>query len=59
MDKLDSAREIIVEVIAALEDAIEALMPAQAPGSEHGDISESSELVRSLSNRLIQHAHAV
>ncbi|WOR15295.1 hypothetical protein RYZ27_01275 [Hyphomonas sp. FCG-A18] len=59
MDRLDSAREIVVEVIAGLEDAIEALMSAQAPGSTHRDISESSELIRSLSNSLIQHAQAI
>lgn len=59
MDRLDSAREIVVEVIAGLEDAIETLMPAQAPGSTHSDIRESSELIQSFSNRLTLHAQAI
>lgn len=58
MDELDPARVIVVEAIATLENAIEALMPAQAPGSTRDDIRQGADRMRSVAQRLIQHAHA-
>lgn len=59
MDKLDSARVIIVEAIATLENAIEALMPAQAPGSTQPDVGQAAEQIRTIGEHLLQHAQAV
>ena len=59
MDKLDPARVIIVEAIATLENAIEALMPAQAPTSTQDDIRRGADQMRVITARLIQHAQAV
>lgn len=59
MDKLDSAREIIVEAIATLENAIESLMPAQAPRSTDVDISVGAQKLRSVARALFEHADRV
>lgn len=59
MDELDPARVIVVEAIATLENVIEALMPAQAPGSTRDDIRQGTDQIRSVAERLIQHAQAV
>jgi hypothetical protein len=59
MDDLDHARVIVVEAIATLENAVEALMPAQAPGSSRDEIHQGIDQMRSVAERLIQHAQAV
>ena len=59
MDKLDSDRVIIVEAITTLENAIEALMPAQAPGSTRDDIRQGADQLRTIAEHLLQHAQAV
>ena len=59
MDDLDPARVIVVESIAALENAIEALMPAQAPGSSRDEFRQGADHMRATAQRLIQRAQAI
>lgn len=59
MDELDPARVIIVEAIATLENAVEALIPAQAPTSTQDDIRQGADQMRVITDRLIQNAQAV
>lgn len=59
MDDLDPARVIVVDAIATLENAIEALMPAQAPRSMYADVRQGADQIRSVAERLIQYAEAV
>lgn len=59
MDKLDPARVIMVEAIATMENAIETLMPAQAPGSTPDDIRHGTVQIRAVAEHLIRHAQAV
>lgn len=59
MDELDPARVIVVEAIATLENAIEVLMPAQAPGSSRDKIRQGTDRLRAVAQRLIQNAQAV
>lgn len=59
MDQLDPTRVIIVESIATLENAIERLMPAQAPRSTHSDVRQGADQLRAVVKQLIQHAEAV
>lgn len=59
MDKLDPAREIIVEAIGTLESAIESLMSAQAPRSTSDDIDAGVRKLRSLVLALSHHAENV
>jgi len=46
MDQLDPVRILVVEAITMLEDAIDPLIPAQAPGSTAGDIAVAVEHLR-------------
>ena len=46
MDTVDDARASMVDVIAELEQAIEAAMPGQAPGSDAGEIRKAIAEVR-------------
>jgi hypothetical protein len=48
MDKLDPARELIVEAIGTLERSIESLVPAQAPRSTSDEINAGIQKLRSL-----------
>lgn len=50
---------IFVEAIATLETAIEALMPAQAPGSTQSDARQGADHISTIAELLIQHAEAV
>ena len=59
MDKLDPTRVIVVDAIATLENVIEALMPAQAPGSTRSDVRQGADQLRAAVEQLIQHAEAV
>lgn len=59
MDDLDPARVIVVEAIAALENAVEALMPAQAPESMRDEIRQGTDRLRAVAQRLLPHAQAV
>lgn len=56
MDKLDPAREIIVDAIAKLELAIEDLMAGQAPRSSRAEIVEASASIRKVGEVLRSHA---
>jgi hypothetical protein len=47
MSKIDQAREMIVEAISSLEDTIEELIPAQAPGSTQADLQRSLASLKS------------
>lgn len=59
MDDFDPARVIMVEAIATMENAIEALIPAQAPGSTRGDIRQGTDRLCAVAKRLLEHAQAV
>jgi hypothetical protein len=59
MDELDPAREIIVEAITTLEDAIEDLMTGQAPRSSKADIAEASASLRKLGEALCGYAERI
>lgn len=51
--RLDFTRTLVVE------DAIEALMPAQAPRSSNGGLYLSLELTRSITESLTQRVEAI
>ncbi|MCR9224367.1 MAG: hypothetical protein NXH70_09870 [Hyphomonas sp.] len=59
MDELDPAREIIVEAITTLEDAIEDLMTGQAPRSSKADIVGASASLRKTAEVLRGHAERI
>lgn len=59
MDKLDPAREIVVEAIGTLEDAIESLMPVQAPRSTSADIAAGVRELRLIALKIVEHANRV
>lgn len=59
MDELDPAREIVVEAIITLEDAIEVLMPGQAPRSSSAEIAEASASLRKVMEALRSHAERI
>lgn len=59
MDKLDPARTVVAEAIGALENAIEALMPAQAPMSTEAEISYDVETLRNPCAALIDVANQI
>jgi hypothetical protein len=56
MDRLEPARALIVDVIATLEDATEALMPGQAPNSSADEIFAGIAVLRAVAETLIKHA---
>lgn len=56
MDKLDPARILIVEAIGMLENAIEPLMPGQAPASTVEELSRATEHLKTTVERLRLHA---
>ena len=59
MDKLDPAREIVVEAIETLENAIEGLMPAPAPRSTRDDITGGVHELRLIALAMVEHADRV
>lgn len=59
MDVLDPARVIVVKAIAILENAIEALMSRQAPGSTQPYVRQAADQMRTIARRLIQQAQAI
>lgn len=59
MDKLDPAREIIVEAIGTLECGIESLMPAQAPRSNSDEIEAGVRKLRALALAITHYANYV
>ncbi|MFN3214854.1 MAG: hypothetical protein ACE37M_17265 [Henriciella sp.] len=59
MDELDPARVLFVEAIAMLEDAIEKLMPAQAPRSTEAEIRTGVRTLRQSSVSLIDVADRI
>lgn len=59
MEELDPARVLFVEAIALLEDAIEELMPAQAPGSTEAEIRAGVRTLLKISGSLIEFADRV
>lgn len=56
MDRLDPARSLIVDVIATLEDATEALMPGQAPKSSADEVVAGITVLRAVAETLNEHA---
>ena len=59
MDGLDPARALIVDVIATLEDATEALMPGQAPSSSAEEIVASLTVLREVADTLNDYAEQI
>ena len=59
MDELDPARVLVVEAIAMLEDAIEELMPAQAPSSTEAEIRTGARTLRQSSVSLMDVANQI
>jgi len=52
MTNLDPARVLIVDAISTLEQAIEELMPAQAPGSSEDDIKAGVQTLMKTNDAL-------
>ncbi|MEC7290890.1 MAG: hypothetical protein VXW22_12450 [Pseudomonadota bacterium] len=59
MDNLDPTREMVVEAIGTLEDAIESVMPAQAPRSTSTDITAEVRELRLIALKIAEHADQV
>ena len=59
MDELDPARVLVVEAIAMLEDAIEELIPAQAPSSTEAEIRAGVRTLRQIRVSLIDVADRI
>jgi hypothetical protein len=59
MDELDPARVLFVEAIAMLEDAIEELMPAQAPRSSETEIRTGVQTLRQTCASLTKFADRI
>ena len=59
MDELDPAREIIVQAIATLEDAIGDLMAGQAPRSSRTDVAGASASLKKTGEVIREHAERI